>query len=502
MLKNRVFARLLPDGLSLRQGLGARLIAIGLPSLLILGAARSLRADPKEVAAEGSVLARVEALNPHLRDGEIPNLSLKTASLSKDPYSFFRGTADLFFVWCKSNCADWLAAADRHGPLHGDVHPGNTGTYVAEPDGGPPLAYSLVDFDEVFIGPFELDLLRAMTSLRFAAAVNQITLSDEQWHAISEQLVGAYRELWRDYPTTDIGGTRQAKALEAANARVLAAPIVQRLLAKAASEIPSEYVDDFTKGNPPARFKAQRGKKKKVKDVMIRVDDEERDAVVAAFREAMGRITHRDTSTTPANRLQLPGFDVIDVTRWIRIGSSGSQGLKKYLVLITWRDASSDLPTIFQLKEEPPCAATRAGISAWPSDKERGQFVAESYVHLQWRPKRLVGWTNIGDAQFLVKPKDPFGKEPDIDDLTTPEALSQMAELMGRLLAIAHAKSRCKTDTTALRSAVLREGLVDEIDSRSADCFAAFSTAFAAFRGDARVGEMTRKAETWLAERK
>ncbi|HPF38865.1 MAG TPA: DUF2252 family protein [Phycisphaerae bacterium] len=466
---------------------------------------QSAHAAPKNADGEQkSPLARIEALNPHLVDAEIPNLSLKVASLSKDAYSFFRGTADLFYVWTREPCADWLGAKDQQVILHGDPHPGNTGTFAAHPDGGPRLAYALVDFDEAFEGPFELDLLRAMTSLRFAAAENGLSLSEDAWRGVAEKLVGGYRELWRDIPAKDTDSYRQLEALNRANDRVLNTPIVKRLLAKAEKDSVSEYVDKYTKGKPPTHFRKHRGKKNKIKDVMVRVTPKERDAVMAGFRAAVDRITRKNPeSMLPVETEHEFGPDVrvLDVARWIRLGSSGSQGLRKYLVLIEPTHASDHCPRIFQLKEEPACAARRAGVYVPREETDRGQCVAMSGVWLQRRPQRFVSWTQVDGAHYLMKPKDPFGKEPDNDDLRTPEALADMAELMGRLLALGHAPAECLSDSTALHAAIMRDSLVGEIDSRSAACFDALSRDFAAFQKDDRVKAMTRKAEAWLAER-
>lgn len=487
-----------------RHRLGARIVVLGLTLFLLADIARVSGADPTSAEPERSVLQRIESLNPHLVDREIPNLSLKVMSLREGPYGFFRGTADLFYVWCKSNCADWLAASDTRVWLHGDVHPGNTGTYVAGPDGGPRLAYSLVDFDEVFEGPFELDLLRAATSLRFAAAENGLNLTDAEWGKVIESLMGAYRDVWNAYPAADIGGLRRDEALVRADELVLEHPIVKQLMAKAESQRVTEYVDDFTKGEPPVRFKNRRKKKKKTKDVMVRVDEMERDAVVAAFRKSMDRLIGRGPTTmlpAPDKSVDPAEVKVLDVVRWIRLGSCGSQGLRKYLVLVETRDETNGFPRIFQLKEEPACAAARAGIFQSPVSLERGQLVAESCVCLEWRPRLFVSWTSIGNTQFLMKPKDPFGKEPDTDDLDSREALSQMAALMGRLLGIGHAKSRYKADTTAIQSAIKRNELAEQIQQRSGACLVEFMKAYSSFRADARAGELADKAETWLKSR-
>ncbi len=454
---------------------------------------------PTTTPAQNSVLSKIESLNPHLTDGDIPNLSLKVHSLNRGAYDFFRGTTDLYYAWCIANCRDWCEAQDTEVLLHGDVHPGNTGTYVASPDGGPRLAYSLVDFDEVFFGSFELDLLRAATSLRFAAAENKLTLSDEAWREIVGKLVASYCETWKPFHPT--GDLQRWQTLLDANARVLASPLVMRLLASADAEDATDYADKYTKGNPPERFKARRGKKKKPKDIMRPVSKEERAQVVAAFRA----YRMHGESTRPDVESEMISAKVLDVVRWVRVGSSGSQGVRKYLVLLEPPSDPLARPSIFQLKEEPRPGAVRAGLASPISDaakqpRRRAQIVAESSIYLQARPRRYMGSTEIDGRSYLVKPKDAFGKEPDTEDLDSAEALLEMADIMGRLLGIGHAKSQFKGDVTKLKTAIARPSLTDEILTRSDQCFTQFRRDYDAFRRDARVRKLDGKASTWLRD--
>lgn len=447
--------------------------------------------------SQDSVLSKIEALNPHLKDEDIPYLSLKVHSLNRGPYDFFRGTTDLFYAWCKSHCRDWSEAQDTEVLLHGDVHPGNTGTYVAGPDGGPRLAYALVDFDEVFLGAFELDLLRAATSLRFAAAENKLTMSDEAWREIVGKLVASYCETWSPFHLT--GDLQRGPTLLDANARVLESPLVMRLLAKADTEDATEYADKYTKGNPPERFKARRGKKKKPKDIMRPVSKETRAQIVAAFRASR---MYADLVPS-ALESEIANAKVLDVVRWVRVGSSGSQGVRKYLVLLEPPSDPLARPSIFQLKEEPPPGAIRAGLASPIIDDAkrpatRSQLVASASIFLQARPKRFMGFTEFGGRSYLVKPKNAFGKEPDTEDLDSADALLEMADIMGRLLAIGHAKSQIKSDVTKLKAAIARGSLTDEILTQSDQCFTQFRQDYDAFRRDTRVSDLNAKAMAWV----
>ena len=85
----------------------------------------------------------------------------KFEKISSSPFSFFRGTADLFY-------RD-LAGTDLNRPAvlcNGDVHPENFGVSKGA-DGK--LSFGLNDFDEAHPAPFSWDVKRGATGFELAA---------------------------------------------------------------------------------------------------------------------------------------------------------------------------------------------------------------------------------------------------------------------------------------------------------------------------------------------
>ena len=145
--------------------------------------------------ARADVVEDLIHLNPHLQNDErIPRRDLKWMTLAESPYMFFRGTCDLYAEWFKANCQEYTGEGFPKVQLHGDVHPGNSGTYdPVGKYGSNELTYGLVDMDEVFVGPAQYDLLRAMVALRFIAAERRLTVKEQELEYVRLAMVSGYR---------------------------------------------------------------------------------------------------------------------------------------------------------------------------------------------------------------------------------------------------------------------------------------------------------------------
>jgi uncharacterized protein (DUF2252 family) len=382
-------------------------------------------------AATGT-LHRVRELNPHLAADDPRALPMKLRSLLRDEYRFFRGSAGLFYAWCAINCRDWLKPESDWVRLHGDPHIGNIGTYPTQCDGSP--RWGVVDLDESVVGPFQLDLLRAMTAIQSAAIRQERPLSPAESHRAAQALCEAYVEALR--------GRCQAADLPSRQ------PIVATLLEKARSGRLTDTTSDYCRPETPPCFRRSRSSKNgDLKDVMKPATEEERRHLVEALWQFVANDTGPVGQTNPYTTPDMLNAAVHDVVRWARVGSSGSQGLRKYLVLMDWVCGGQRHELIVQFKEEPAPAAVRAGLLPATPGADRGREVANAYVCLQSPPMWFVGHASIGDRSFLIKTKNPWTHEPDPDDFDGPDRL---ADLLGSTLGAAH------------RTATLRDGRTDD----------------------------------------
>ena len=386
-----------------------------------------------------SVLDRIKQFNPWLSPEDPLQLPMKVRAISQDEYTFFRGTADLFYDWCRVYAPQWSRDDAADVLLHGDIHLGNTGTYPAvAADGRRVIRFGVVDPDEAVRGPFQLDLLRALTTLRLAAAANKTPLNELEMNDLTRELVNAYRDVL----------TGQVKAEDLAKRH----PAVAALLAKAEGGDLSKAAKNYCKGKPARQFRSARLKKGNVSDLMWRVDDKTRAEVI----EAVWLYARTGDEKAVRDQLRLKTKSdvekhVRDVVRWTRVESGGSQGICKYLVLLDAALAGSDAPLILELKEEPVPAAQRAGLLNAATGPARAREVADGQTEMLGEPRWLGGCTMIGDRGFLVRARDPFSEEPSHRDFADRTAMTDAARLLGDVLGIAHRRSALRGNDGALR---------------------------------------------------
>jgi hypothetical protein len=312
----------------------------------------------------------------------------KAWSLSANEYKFWRGSKDLFFTWCGDHAFDWLCEPDNMVPAHGDLHMGNIGTYASDAGFGS-LAFGMVDFDDAARLPFQIELLQGFITLRLMAHESGI----EYDTATDTTIINAY--------CAALSRERNATSLLADDAQV------RRMLSASDGVAYSKELNKFCEGS---RFRSVvKNGKGEVTDVLRPVDEPQFDAFAAAIASACGNcdaMSMKMRATTPEYLRKR----IKAVAERTRLGSSGSQGLKKYLVLLDRPFAGIDSDVILYLKQEIPTAAERS--SYLPADPRKpGQRTKETMDELV-APKSFVNsWATMNKQSFWVSVKEPWSDE-------------------------------------------------------------------------------------------
>lgn len=143
-----------------------RALACGWVLSVLLSGCQTLAVLPVTAAAAmsaqtaGSVAAQVRADNERRRTANPDGYARKLAKLAESPFSFFRGTAPLFYRRVFAALPPALKDAPRT-IVQGDLHLENFGV-LPTPDG---VTYGIDDFDEAMPGPASLDLVRCLASI-------------------------------------------------------------------------------------------------------------------------------------------------------------------------------------------------------------------------------------------------------------------------------------------------------------------------------------------------
>ncbi|MFS2106016.1 DUF2252 family protein [Ralstonia sp. Ralssp135] len=223
------------------------------------------------------------------RDPE--RLTRKLDAIAADPFSFFRGTNNLY----AASLADAALLHDAPRTLIcGDLHLENFGSFKG--DNG--LVYfDMNDFDEALAAPFTVDLVRVLSSLQVASF--SWKLADEDAHNLCRRFLDTYAAALVD------GKPRWVE-------RATATGIVRNLLRGLRKRNRAAYLADRTERNG--------------NQVTLRIDG--RRTLRASKEEARRARRILEAYGQQGNGQR---FIAIDVAR--RIAGTGSLGLERYSVL-------------------------------------------------------------------------------------------------------------------------------------------------------------------------
>ncbi|MFC0267813.1 DUF2252 domain-containing protein [Kushneria aurantia] len=332
--------------------------------------------------------------------------AIKFNELSDSMYSFFRGTALLFY---RDMAGDdgWMPTVLALG----DVHPENFGVM---PNANNVPIFSVNDFDEAYYAPFSWDIKRGAVGFMIAAETEG-ELERKQQIKVVRHFVKGYIE---DMQRLAQEGTEQDEEMRYDNA-----PKLIRKLFEDAHEERDEWLMDDYLNDTKSGF---RSTKKLVP--------------ISSRRDEFQKITHR---LVKENGIDVPGrakgMRVKDVA--IRRGQgTASLGLNRYYVLIEGplRDGSDDL--IIEYKQ-----ARRSALSGLvPPSAYIMDTLAERVSHAQavhlTRGDVFYGHIEFEGHSYLSRERAPFRDSIDLDDLSKSD-WKKYARICGQVLARVHAMS-------------------------------------------------------------
>ncbi|MFE9480491.1 DUF2252 domain-containing protein [Streptomyces spororaveus] len=343
-------------------------------------------------------------------------LPIRYGRMAASPLAFLRGAAAVM-------AAD-LATGPQTGltvQLCGDAHLLNFGMF-ASPERA--LLFDLNDFDETFPGPFEWDVKRLAASVAVAARDNghgddraaQAALGAARAYRRTIRELAGHRELEVWYHRIDtaelpplIGKPEMRDRVEANLARAR-----RRTSLHAFGKL-TEVRDGRRRiiHDPP------------LLEPLARADSREVDRIFGTYRSTLAE----------ERRLLLDRFRFADAAR--KVVGVGSVGTRCFIVLLLGRDA--DDPLFLQIKEAVP-SVLQGHLPADGHDHQ-GHRVVAGQRRMQAAGDIFLGWTT-GPAgrHFYGRQLRDMKGSAEVAGMS-PGLLRRYAELCGRTLARAHART-------------------------------------------------------------
>lgn len=337
--------------------------------------------------------------------------AIKFDQLSNSLFSFFRGTALLFYRDMAGDDA-WLPTVLALG----DVHPENFGIM---PNVSNVPIFSVNDFDEAYYAPFTWDLKRGATGFMIAASTEG-ELKRKHCISVVRRFIEGYIETMQRLARD---GTEQDEEMRFDNA-----PKLIRKLFKDAHEARVDWLGEDYLDETGRRFRST----DKLVPISTRIEE---------FQQITDRLIESNDIEIPprAQSSEGAGMRVRDVA--IRRGQgTASLGLDRYYVLIEGpqNDGTDDL--IIEYKQ-----ARRSALAGLvPPSQYEMNTRAERITHAQAvhliRGDRFYGHIEFDGRSYLSRERAPFRDSIDLDDLSKSD-WKQYARICGQVLAGVHALS-------------------------------------------------------------
>nr|WP_042189111.1 DUF2252 domain-containing protein [Kibdelosporangium sp. MJ126-NF4]CEL18664.1 FIG00817555: hypothetical protein [Kibdelosporangium sp. MJ126-NF4]CTQ98148.1 FIG00817555: hypothetical protein [Kibdelosporangium sp. MJ126-NF4] len=340
----------------------------------------------------------------------------KFRKMAASPFAFYRGSACLFYADQTGEFAatDFLDEHTSRVWIHGDLHAENFGTYM---NGSGRLVFNVNDFDEAYVGPFSWDLKRLAASVALIGYTK--ALSDQVITKLVTQFAKAYLTELRAIVA---GGDDAIGSITLDNA----SGVLLRVLQQARLNTRVELLEkETTLDNYERRFADGDG--------VFRIDDDTRQAVLAAFERYLGTLPEKVTM------VQSVAAQVKDVVLRKGVGI-GSAGLPSYNLLLEGHTEALENDVVIYMKQAQVPAVARhihdENIQGYFA--HQGQRTAESQRALQAHADQWLGYTELNGIGQVVAEVSPYAADLDWSDVNEPDELSGVITDLGRAVARMH----------------------------------------------------------------
>lgn len=341
----------------------------------------------------------------------------KYAKMSLSPFSFFRGSAYLFYFDCQRQYFPFHSSPECPTWIQGDLHFENFGAFRNE-DGQ--LVYDVNDFDEGCLGSYLYDLLRMSVSI--VLVCRELGYSrDEQWKCVEGYIAEYYEQITdfcrgKEDPGKFVVNEDEAKGL------------VKKLLRKLEKRHGGHFLDKVTSF---------------IQDDRIFLENDELREPEAGERAALEQAWPSYLETLNSLSSSPEHYVIKDVA--VKEGSgTASIGLKRYYILIEGEGHRGAEDTVLEAKEVRvpiPAYFLPYSESFWNYFGHQGKRVTATQQAMHHKADPYLGFLTIGEQHFYVRERSPYKKRLRLTDLESPEDMEKTLTLMARLTAKMHARA-------------------------------------------------------------
>jgi uncharacterized protein (DUF2252 family) len=342
----------------------------------------------------------------------------KFRKMASEPHAFYRGSACLFYADVTEEEDPYVDEESGALWIHGDLHVENFGTYLNS-DGR--LVFDVNDFDEAYLGHFTWDLQRFAASLALVGW--QKALPEEDVRRLIGRYARSYLAQVDDYRRSE-NDDDFALHLENTSGPIRSALVAARCNRRA------DLLDATTLLDEGVRMFRDDG-------TVRTLSKTERTKVVRAFERYLETIPDQKRFD---RELFYELRDLVGKTGF----GIGSAGLPAYNVLVEGYSQALDNDVVLSMKQANIPAVSRfvdtSAIDAYFDNEAQRTVVSQRALQVHTDP--LLGHTTLDGVGYVVSEVSPYEVDLDWSDLSEPDEIAEVVDLLGR----ATAKIHCASD--------------------------------------------------------
>lgn len=358
-------------------------------------------------------------------------LSTKMTKMAVNAFSFYRGTAHLFYEDTKNIAAwpaSWYSNTVTNGVwLEGDMHMQNLGGLR---DANNNAVFDTNDFDEAYWGSYTWDLRRMAVAILLAAEEKGISSTDRQ--SLVKNFVDSYATQIAAFKGNDNELTYR---LTSGNTNGVVKDTIQAADGKTRSSLLSKYT---AVSSGQRYFLSISGSLQPVNSTVFSSINAAMPAyinsIAASKRKSNGYYALKDAAA--------------------RLGSgTGSLGRYRYYLLIDGPSTATGDDVILDMKQETDSAVSIAApgnMPAWTYGYDNSSRVVKSMKSMLNNTDVLAGYTTMNSLPFFLSERSPYQEDFDYTLLSTYSTFNDAVKYMGKIVAKNHALADKDYDATLI----------------------------------------------------
>lgn len=343
----------------------------------------------------------------------------KYSKMADNPFSFFRGSAYLFYLDVTREWFPYHTPPERPTWIQGDLHFENFGAFRNETG---KIVYDVNDFDEGYLGSYLYDLLRMSVSISLVCGQKGFG-PEERQQAIEDYLDSYYHQIRRF-----ARGKAEPTGLVFDEDRTHGP--VRKLIRKLQKRSGHKFLETITDADGDKRSFVW-------SEELHAAGDTDRELLMKAWPGYIASMEEED-------RKQPDYYRIKDIA--VKHGSgTASIGLDRFYILIEGGRETEGLDDVVleakEVRVPVPAYFMPYNGSFWEQFGHQGKRVVVTQRAMHHEADPFLGYITIGERHFYIRERSPYKKKLKLDSIGSPEELSDVLDVMGRITAKMHARA-------------------------------------------------------------